>query len=264
MDTAPARQQEMAWLQSIGVQGLKVDFFGGDKQTTIKLYEDILTDANAHGLMLNFHGATLPRGWERMYPNFMTSEAVMASEMLIFSQDFADAEAFNATLIPFVRNPVAAMDYGPVVLNPRFHREPDQGNFRRTTDVFQLATSVLYFSPLQHFGLTPNNLVEQPKFVIDFLKQVPAAWDETRYVAGYPGRDIVLARRHGNRWYVAAANGEAQRKTLRLHLPFLANQKLTLIHDTVDRKSATQPLTIGSDGQLTLTLEVGGGAVLYQ
>jgi hypothetical protein len=264
MDTAPARHVEMAWLKSIGVKGMKVDFFGGDKQATMKLYEDILSDANAYGLHLNFHGATLPRGWERMYPNFMTSEAVMASEMLIFSLDFADREAFNSTVYSFVRNPVAPMDYGPMVLNRRFHRDADKGNFRRTTDAFQLATTVLFQSPLQHFGLTPNNLEEQPAFVLDFLKDVPSYWDETRYLAGYPGRDVALARRHGDRWYVAASNGEKQAKELSFTVPFLAGRTLTLIHDGPDGVAATRSLTVGADGRVTLALAVGGGAVLFE
>ncbi len=264
MDTAPARHREMAWLKSIGVKGIKVDFFGGDKQTTMKLYEDILTDANDYGLMLVFHGATLPRGWERMYPNHMSSEAVTASENLIFSQGFADREAFNSTVFAFVRNPVAAMDYGPVVLNPRFHRERDQGNVRRTTDAFELATAVLFQSPLQHFGVTPNNLGEQPAFVIDFLKLVPTVWDETRFVAGYPGRLAVLARRHGEQWYVAATNGESQRKDLTLSAPFLAGLTFTLIHDQPDRTAAAGEITVGPDGNFRLTLEPNGGAVLFQ
>lgn len=264
MDTAPARQKEMAWLKSIGVKGLKVDFFGGDKQTTIKLYEDILTDGNAHGLMLVFHGATLPRGWERMYPNFMSSEAATVSENLIFSQGFADGEARLSTILSLVRNPAAPLDFGPLVLNRTFHKEAGKGNQRRTTDAFQLATTVLYQSPLQHFGLTPNNLQEQPAFVIDFLKQVPVVWDETRFLAGYPGRDVALARRHNDRWYVVATNGENRSKELTLDLPFLAGRTLTLIHDGPNQTAATRQVTVGSDGRLTLELENGGGAVLFQ
>jgi hypothetical protein len=264
MDTAPARQNEMAWLKSLGVKGLKVDFFGGDKQTTMKLYEDILTDANAHGLMLVFHGATLPRGWERMYPNFMSAEAATVSENLIFSQSFADGEARLSTILSFVRNPVAPLDFGPLVLNRSFHKEAGKGNQRRTTDAFQLATTVLYQSPLQHFGLTPNNLNEQPAFVIDFLKKLPVVWDETRYLAGYPGRDVALARRHGDRWYIAATNGEKQPKKLALHLAFLAGRTLTLIHDGPNQTAAMRQVAVGPDGRLTLALEVGGGAVLFQ
>ena len=262
LDSAPARHREMAWMKSIGVKGMKVDFFGGDKQTTMKLYEDILTDANFYGLVLNFHGATLPRGWERMYPNHMTSEAVTASENLIFSQGFADQEAFNSTVFPFVRNPVAAMDYGPVLLNKRFNRNANRGNIRRTTDTFQLATAVLYQSPIQHFGLTPNNLEEQPDYVIDFLKEVPAVWDEVRYVDGYPGQFAVLARRSGDRWYVAATHAGDAKREMSIALPWLSGAKMELLYDREDRTAGIRQIEVGADGAVALSLEPGGGAVL--
>lgn len=264
MDTAPARQKEMAWLQSIGVKGLKIDFFGGDKQTTMKLYEDILTDSNAHGLMINFHGTTLPRGWERMYPNFMTSESVLSSENLVFRQDFADGEAKWSTLISFVRNPVAAMDFGPVLLNRVYSRDQERGSQRRTTVAFQLATSVLFQSPLQFFGLTPNNLEEQPAFVIDFLEEVPVVWDETRYIDGYPGRLAVIARRLGDDWYVAATNGQGEVQELSLEAPFLTGETFTMIHDGPDGAPQKSELTVGDDGSFDLRLHTGGGAILFQ
>jgi hypothetical protein len=199
-----------------------------------------------------------------MYPNFMSSEAATVSENLIFSQGFADGEARLSTILSLVRNPVAPLDFGPLVLNRTFHKEAGKGNQRRTTDAFQLATTVLYQSPLQHFGLTPNNLQEQPAFVIEFLKQVPVIWDETRFIAGYPGRDVALARRHGDRWYIAVTNGETKRKELALNLPFLAGRTLTLIHDGPNQTAATRQITVGADGGLTLALEVGGGAILFQ
>ena len=111
------RKQEMKWLRDIGVDAIKVDFFGGDKQETMRLYEDILSDANDYGINVIFHGCTLPRGWERMYPNYVGSEAVLASENLVFSQDFCNAAAFNASLHPFIRNAVGCMEYGGTVLN---------------------------------------------------------------------------------------------------------------------------------------------------
>jgi hypothetical protein len=264
MDTSPARQREMAWLKAIGVKGIKVDFFGGDKQTTMKLYEDILTDANTYGLMANFHGATLPRGWERMYPNHMTSEAVTASENLVFSQGFADKEAFNSTVFPFIRNPVAAMDYGPLVLNRRFSRNEGRGTQRRTTDAFQLATAVLYQSPLQHFGLAPNNLQEQPAHVIDFLKRVPCVWDETRFVDGYPGKFAVIARRAGQHWYVAATHAGKERRDFTFSLPWLQGATLSMLHDLPDRTAGIKAVAVGSDGVVSLSLEPGGGVVLFQ
>lgn len=263
MDTAEARKREMGWMQSIGVKGIKVDFFGGDKQVTMKLYEDILTDANQHGLVVNFHGATLPRGWERMFPNHMTSEAVTASENLVFSQGFADKEAFNSTVFPFVRNPVAAMDYGPLVLNKRFSRDPNRGTQRRTSDAFQLATAVLYQSPLQHFGLAPNNLDEQPAHVIDFLKNIPCVWDETRFVDGYPGKFVVIARRSGEKWYVVATHAGKERREVQIPLPGLKGKSLRMLHDQPDGKAGFKTVKVGNDGFIRCTLEVGGGVVLF-
>ncbi len=172
MDNSIIRKQEMNWLQSQGVKGIKVDFFGGDKQETIRLYEEILSDADDHGLMVIFHGCTLPRGWERMYPNYVGSEAVLASENMIFRQHFCDNEAFNATLHPFIRNTVGCMEFGGVFLNKRLNRGNDGGTTRRTTDIFQLATAVLFQNPIQNFALTPNNLTDAPALCIDFMKQV--------------------------------------------------------------------------------------------
>ena len=261
MDSAPARHNEMAWLKSIGVKGMKVDFFGGDKQMTMELYEDILTDANVYGLMLNFHGATLPRGWERMYPNFMTSEAVTASENLIFSQGVADKEAFNSTIFPFVRNPVAAMDYGPVLLNKVFSRDQKNGSKRRTSDTFQLATAVLFQSPIQHFGITPNNMDEQPGHVVDFLKHVPASWDETRFVDGYPGKYVVLARRSGDSWYIAATHAEKARKDYTISLPWLKGEKLNCYYD--DKKGVgLKEVNIADDGSIKVSIDENGGVIL--
>ena len=173
MDNSIARKQEMRWLQSQGVKGIKVDFFGGDKQETLRLYEEILSDADDHGLMVIFHGCTLPRGWERMYPNYVGSEAVLASENLVFSQHFCDNEAFNATLHPFIRNAVGCMEFGGVFLNKRLNRSNDGGTIRRTTDIFQLATAVLFQNPIQNFALAPNNLTDAPQICLDFMKQVP-------------------------------------------------------------------------------------------
>ncbi|MCU4675256.1 glycoside hydrolase family 97 protein [Catenovulum sp. 2E275] len=263
MNNATARKNEMAWLQKIGVKGLKVDFFAGDKQATMKLYEDILSDANDYGLGITFHGCTLPRGWEVMYPNFVTSEAVLASENLVFNQSSLDQHAFNATILPFTRNPVAAMDFAPVFLNHKLSQTQEKGTIRSTTDAFELATSILYQSPIQHFGLTPNNLNEQPEYVLDFIRKVPSVWDETKFIAGEPGKFAVLARRKGNNWYVAAVNGEKKAKTIQIELPMLANQSLTLLADNKDKTAKQQKLTIPANGKVKLNLLAEGGAVIY-
>ena len=264
MDNSIARKQEMRWLQSQGVKGIKVDFFGGDKQETLHLYEEILSDADDHGLMVIFHGCTLPRGWERMYPNYVGSEAVLASENLVFSQHFCDNEAFNATLHPFIRNAVGCMEFGGVFLNKRLNRSNDGGTIRRTTDIFQLATAVLFQNPIQNFALAPNNLTDAPQICLDFMKQVPTTWDETRFIDGYPGRYIVLARRHGNTWYIAAANATVEPLKLKLDLPMLAGQEVSLYSDDKKMQPQLKLQKIKTDGSLQLTVQPQGGAVIVE
>ena len=262
MNTAVARKKEMAWLQSIGIKGIKVDFFGGDKQMTMQLYEEILSDANDHGLVVIFHGCTLPRGWERMYPNFAGSEAVLASENLIFNQYWNDHEAYNASLHPFIRNSVASMDFGPVLLNKRHNRENTGGTTRKTTETFQLAMGVLFQTPIQNFGITPNNLTEFPAFVIDFMRAIPTTWDETVFIDGYPGKYVVLARRHGEKWYIAGINAEKQARKIEAVLPMVAGKKVSLYSDKPDRSPAKEELTLEKDGRITLTIAPDGAVIL--
>ena len=200
------RKKEMKWMRDLGIKGIKVDFFGGDKQETMAHYEAILSDADEYGLMVIFHGCTLPRGWEKMYPNYVGSEAVRASENLVFGQYECDQEAQAACLHPFIRNAVGCMEFGGCFMNERLERTNTRGTIRRTTDVFQLATCVLFQNPIQNFALAPNNMQDAPKVCLDFLREVPTTWDETRYIAGFPGEYVVLARRNGDKWYVAAAN----------------------------------------------------------
>ena len=176
-----------------GVKGIKVDFWGGDKQETMRLYEDVLSDANDYGLMVIFHGCTLPRGWERMYPNYVGSEAVRASENLVFGQHECDIEAQNATLHPFIRNAVGCMEFGGCFLNKYLNKMNARRPIRRTTDEFELATAVLFQNPIQNFALAPNNLEDAPAYCLDFLRGVPTTWDEIRYIDAYPGKYAVIA-----------------------------------------------------------------------
>jgi hypothetical protein len=262
MNTSIERKREMKWLKETGIKGLKVDFWGGDKQETMRLYEDVLSDANDYGLMITFHGATLPRGWEVMYPNYVGSEAVVASEMLIFSQGVRESEAFNATLHPFIRNTVGSMEFGGVLLNKYLVRSNKDRNQRLTTDAFQLATAVLFQNPVQMFGLTPNNLTDVPKFELDFLKTVPTTWDETTLIDGYPGKFAILARRNKTKWYVAGVNAETNVKHLTLDLLMLSGQKIKLYEDNNDRVTILKEVTIGKDGRLELDIQPKGGFVI--
>ena len=208
MDKSAARRKEMAWMQKNGILGIKVDFFGGDKQPMMQLYEDILTDANEFGLQVIFHGCTLPRGWERMYPNYVASEAVLASENMHFGQGACDAEAQNACIHPFIRNTVGSMDFGGSTLNKHYNKDNQHGTTRKTSDVFALATAVLFQSSVQHFAMAPNNLEDAPAWAVDFMKQVPTNWDETRFIDGYPGKYCIMARRAGTKWYVVGVTSD--------------------------------------------------------
>ena len=142
MSTAIARDREMAWLQKIGVKGIKVDFFGGDKQQTMQLYEDILFDANRYGLQVIFHGCTMPRGWELMYPNYVASEAVLASENVFFTESHAKSEAFELTMHPFIRNAMGPMDWGGTIMNKYLSRDNKSRHRRYTTDIFEMAAAI--------------------------------------------------------------------------------------------------------------------------
>jgi len=262
MDNAIARKKEMKWLKSLGVKGLKVDFFGGDKQETMKLYEDILSDANEYGLMIIFHGTTIPRGWERMYPNYVGSEAILASENLIFGQRANDMEAFNACLHPFIRNAIGCMEFGPVLLNKRHSRTNDRGTIRRTSDIFQLATAVLFQNPVQMFALTPNNLTDVPSFEIDFMKNVPTTWDETLLIDGYPGKYCILARRHKDNWYIVGVNAQSSALELKVQLPILAGKEVTKYFDDRNLKPLMEKVKVSKNGEVQITIQPNGGFIL--
>ncbi len=264
MDNAIARRKEMKWMQSIGIRGIKVDFFGGDKQMTMQLYEDILSDANEYGLLVIFHGCTLPRGWERMYPNFASSEAVLASENLHFSQGSCDHEAFNATLHPFIRNTVGSMDFGGSALNKYYNADnAPRGSRRVTSDVYALATAVLFQSPVQHFALAPNNLTDAPSWAIDFMKEVPTTWDEVRFIDGYPGKYVILARRHGDKWYIAGVNAQKETLKLKVNLPMFSNgEKVRLFSDDKALQGGVKQIEIGKKQELQLSIPCNGGILI--
>ena len=263
MNNPIERRKEMAWMQRVGIRGIKVDFFGGDKQPMMQLYEDILADANEYGLMVIFHGCTLPRGWERMYPNYVASEAVLASENLHFGQGACDAEARNAATHPFIRNAVGAMDFGGSALNKFYGADNKHGTTRRTSDVFALATAVLFQSSVQHFALAPNNLDDAPDWAIDFMKKVPTTWDEVRFLDGYPGRYVVLARRSGSKWYVAGINAEEKPLSLRLPLTmFGGGAQLAVYSDDPLLQGSVKQVKLGKKQQLNVTIPCNGGVVI--
>lgn len=263
MDNTLKRREAMAWMQKNGIRGIKVDFFGGDKQEMMKLYEDILIDANDYGIEVIFHGCTLPRGWERMYPNYVASEAVLASENLHFSQAMCDAEAKNACIHPFVRNAVGSMDFGGSTLNKYYNGDNKSGTHRVTSDVFALATAVLFQSSVQHFALAPNNMTDAPTWAINFMKQVPTTWDDTRFIDGYPGKYVIMARRHGDKWYVVGVNAEKQPLKKRIILDmFKAGSIVNVYSDDAKLVGSKKQVKLGKKQTLDIVIPCNGGLVI--
>lgn len=259
MDNPRIRRKEMRWLQDNGVKGIKVDFFGGNKQETMRLYEDILSDADDFGIAVVFHGCTLPRGWEKMYPNYVGSEAVLVSENLIFNQHFCDKEAENATLHPFIRNAVGAMEFGGTLLNHRLNRNNDGGNIRRTTDAFELATAVLFQSPQQNFALAPNNLKDAPAAAIEFMKTVPTRWDNIEFIDGYPGKYVILSRTNANTDYIAGINAQKEPMKVSIDIP---EGDVVMLSDGKNGELIRSMPKIKSGKKLTVTMQPDGGFVV--
>ena len=264
MNTSIAREREMRWLQRIGVKGIKVDFFGGDKQETMRLYEDILSDANRFGLQVVFHGCTVPRGWERMYPNFVASEAVLASENLFFGEEATFREPFDLTLHPFCRNATASMDWGGIIMNKWMSHDNKSRHTRKTTDIFELASGLIMQTSVQCVAMQPNNLTELPQFEMDFLRQLPTTWQETRFIDGYPGRYVILARKATNgRWYVAGLNALKEPLTLTLSLPMFApGEKLQYYVDTKTGEPTLTTLKLDKRGRAKVTIQPNGGMII--
>ena len=263
MNNSRIRREEMKWMQENGIRGIKVDFFGGDKQPMMQLYEDILADANDFGLLVIFHGCTLPRGWERMYPNYAASEAVLASENLHFGQGACDAEARNATIHAFVRNTVGSMDFGGSALNKRYSADNQHGTVRKTSDVYALATAVLFQSAVQHFALAPNNLTDAPAWAIDFMKRVPTTWDEVKLIDGYPGKYVIMARRCGLKWYVVGINADEQPLKKMVTLPmFEKGTELTIYSDDAQLNGSVKSLKQNKKQQIMMTIPCNGGIVI--
>ena len=263
MDKSQARRAEMAWMKSIGIRGIKVDFFGGDKQPMMQLYEDILADANDYGLLVIFHGCTLPRGWERMFPAYAASEAVLASENLHFSQGMCDAEAKNACIHPFIRNTVGSMDFGGSTLNKFYNANNKSGSQRKTSDVFALATAIMFQSPVQHFALAPNNLEDAPSWAIDFMKNVPTTWDDVKFIDGYPGKYCIMARRTGDKWYVVGINAQESPVKIKISLPmFDAGSQLKHYSDTEKLEGSVKTLKLSKKKEVQISIPCNGGVVI--
>lgn len=255
--TREQRRDEFARIADMGIKGVKVDFFPGDGQSAIEYYLDLFEDAAEFGLMVNTHGCTLPRGWHRTYPNLVTMESVKGFEFITFEQENADRAPAHGVMQPFTRNVFGPMDYTPVSLHDIPNIE------QRTTNAYELATAVVFYSGIQHFAETPDGMEHAPAFARDFLREVPATWDETRFIKGFPGELAVIARRAGDTWYVGGMNGEATAKTLRVDLSGLNDAGSGyLISDGEDLRDLTRTeIAVDPDEPFTVDVNANGGFV---
>ena len=241
------REKEFAWCESLGVAGVKIDFFSGDNQMNMDFCQDLLESAARHHLLVNFHGAPIPRGWQRTYPNLLSTEGVYGAEWYNNVPHFTKKAASHNATLPFTRNVIGPMDYTPCAFSDSQHPHI-------TSHAHELALTVLYESGLQHLADRPESFLAQPQEVQAFLGKLPAAWDDTRFVSGYPGESAVLARRSGKTWYVAGINGTDEAKTLRVPLGFIG-QKARRITMFADSGNAQEPWKIVTLQKLPATVD---------
>lgn len=247
------REREFTKLNKMGIAGIKVDFFGGDGQSMIAYYHELLRDAAAHKLSINFHGATLPRGWQRTYPNLLTAEAIKGEEFITFTQEVADLQPSHCTMIPFARNVFDPMDFTPMVLDsiPNIKR--------RTTPAFELALPVLFLSGIQHIAETPDGMAKMPKYVVDYLKDIPTNWDDSKFIAGFPGKYVVMARKKDNVWHIVGANGENTEKEIEIDLSFVTNKTGFIIEEN---ENGFKNEVVSKSNKLKVKMKPYGGFVI--
>jgi len=254
--TEEDRDKEFARLKEMGIKGVKVDFFGGDGQDMMGYYLDIFESAAKYGIMVNTHGCTLPRGWHRTYPNLVTMESIKGEEFCTFFQDVADNQPAHCCVIPFTRNAFDPMDFTPVVFGEIPFRE------RATTNSFELALAVLFLSGVQHYAETDYGMKKVPDHIRQYMKDIPVIWDETKFVQGYPGKLVVIARKKGKTWYVAGINGEKKEKEITLDLSFIKNKNGELISDITNRETKIENIKLPKDKSYAVKLLPNGGFVM--
>ena len=257
--TTESRAKEFQRLKDIGIKGVKIDFFAGDGQSVIEYYQSILKDAAKYELLINFHGATLPRGWARTYPHLMTTEAVRGFEMITFGQDDANKEATHCAMLPFTRNAFDPMDFTPMNLYKIQTKVQ-----RKTTSAFELATSVLFLSGIQHFAESPEGMQHVPANIQQFLKDLPTSWDDVKFIDGFPGKYVVIARKHQNKWYIAGINGQQSAQTVELDPSVFKKQKASIITEGETSLSFTQKAFNAKKKQTVVMKEAGGFVVVLE
>ncbi len=200
---AKRRETKLDQMAAVGVRGVKVDFWCSDRQEAIAAQQALMKDAAARHMVVNLHGCTIPRGWQRTWPNFLTCEAVLGSESYFYEPRYTEKAAELDTVLPFTRNAVGPMDLTPVACSSKKYA-------RLTTAAHQLAVALIFTSGIIHYADRPEFFESLPPEVLQIFRDAPARWDETRCLMGEPGTVAVFARRSGRSWFIAGINGTGQ------------------------------------------------------
>ena len=249
-----------------GVAGVKIDFINRDDQVGVQFYYDVARVAAEHHLMVDFHGTRTPWGMERTYPNVLSYEGVLGLENNKVGRRDSPVDR---TAFAFTRLLAGPMDYTPGA----FNNATEDGFIAQNTNPMamgtraqQLALYVVFQSPIQMVSDSPQMYADQPAF--QFIRDVPASWDNTHVLNGEPGEFVTIVRRHGDDWYLGSITNWTSR-TLQIPLSFLgsgeyraeiyadasdagANPKHVAIHKQIVRRGQT----------LTLQLASGGGCAI--
>ena len=237
-----------------GLKGAKLDFFDHDPftgnkrtndfedtQASLQMRDAMLEEAADLHLLLEFHGCTVPSGERRRYPHFMAAEAVAGMEK-------RNSRPAHELTIPYVRNVIGPVSFTVV----KFDRSIG-------TPAYQMAQAVVYETGIQIYAERHDRILGFKG--VDFLKKVPAAWDETRFVEGYPESHAVLARRKSNAWFVAAITNEPRTATLSVGFLEPGKQYVATVYRDGEAKSdlVTEEKTLSSADSLTIPMLQSGG-----
>lgn len=254
------------FMKSKGAVGIKVDFFSRDDQDAVNLFHEIAREALARQIVVDFHGICKPIGLNRTYPNVLTSEGLIEFEMNGVS-DWDNP--VHHTLLPFIRMVAGPMDYLPGTLNNAQRNEFHQAVNRPVglgTRAHSMSLSVLFESPITMLPDSPADYLKEDECT-SFLSKIPTVWDETRVIDAKIGEYVIIARRSGNDWFLAAiTNWNSRELTVNLDFLGTGNYNLEVIKDgmnantrAIDYKKENSTTTASST--LKMKLAQGGGWV---
>lgn len=250
------RAQKLDSVAAAGVRGVKVDFWCSDRQEAIAAMQGLFRDAAARNMVVNLHGCTIPRGWQRTWPNFLTAEAVLGTESYFYEPGYTEKAAELNTVLPFTRNAVGPMDSTPVACTPKKYA-------RTTTAAHELATAIIINSGIIHYADKPEFFESLPAQALQIFRDAPARWDETRCLIGEPGKIVVFARRSGNSWFIAGLNGTVDPLPLDLDLSTFAEfPKRILVAEGKDAAMQAGVSPVANSASWKHTMPSRGGFIL--